>query len=85
MVDLSMRLHAMVFSPGDTPPIGYLYIVHRGIALYRARLVTKGRVWGEDMLLHSDRLREVRREGRRISLFIVPACTHRPSPSYTMT
>lgn len=40
-------------------PVGYLYIVHRGIALYRARLITKGRVWGEDMLLRNDRLREV--------------------------
>jgi len=58
MVDLSLILHAMVFAPGDTPPIGYLYIVHRGVALYRAKIITKGRVWGEDTILHSNALKE---------------------------
>ena len=49
----------MVFAPGDKPPIGYLYIVHSGIALYHARIITKGRIWGEDTILHSNSLREV--------------------------
>ena len=34
-----------------------MYIVHRGIALYEARLITRGRVWGEDIILHSPHLR----------------------------
>lgn len=33
------------------PPIGYLYIVHRGIALYGGKVLTTGKVWGEDMIL----------------------------------
>ena len=47
MVDLSLRLHSMVFVPGDIPPSGYLYIVASGIALYRARIVTRGGVWAK--------------------------------------
>jgi hypothetical protein len=45
MLGLAMALHAMVFAPGDMAPRGYLYIVQKGIALYRARLIIKGRVW----------------------------------------
>ena len=57
MVELALSLTAMVFAPGDTPRIGFMYIVHRGVALYRAKLVTKGRVFGEDMILNSPHLR----------------------------
>ena len=57
MVELALSLNAMVFAPGDTPRIGFMYIVHRGVAIYRAKLVTKGRVFGEDMILQSPRLR----------------------------
>lgn len=57
MVELAMALHAMVYAPGDTPRLGYMYIVHRGVAIYQAKLVTKGRVFGEDMILSSPHLR----------------------------
>ena len=57
ITELSMSLGAMVFAPGDSPAVGYLYIVHRGIAIYRAKLITKGRVFGEDMILSSPSLR----------------------------
>jgi len=57
MLELAMALHAMVFAPGDMAPRGYLYIVQKGIALYRARLIIKGRVWGEDMVVANPRLR----------------------------
>jgi len=57
LTELSMSLNAMVFAPGDTPKVGFLYIVHRGIAIYRAKLITKGRVFGEDMILSSPQLR----------------------------
>lgn len=57
LAELSMALNAMVFPPGDQPKVGFLYIVHRGIAIYRAKLITKGRVFGEDMILSSPALR----------------------------
>lgn len=47
MIELSMLLHAVVFAPGDVPPRGYMYIVQRGIAAFRGRVLTKGKVWGD--------------------------------------
>ena len=34
-----------------------MYIVHRGIAMHNAKLITKGNVWGEDIILSSKVLR----------------------------
>ena len=31
---------------------GFLYILHRGVAVHRGALVTKGSTWGEDIILH---------------------------------
>ena len=49
--------HAQVFAPGELAASGYMYIVHRGMALYFGRVVTPGKVWGEDMILNAARLR----------------------------
>ena len=57
IVELSMALSAVVYAPGDSPRTGFMYIVHRGVALYRAKVVSKGKVFGEDMILSSPRLR----------------------------
>jgi hypothetical protein len=57
MVQLAMNLRAMVYAPGDSPRIGFMYIVHRGVAIYRASVITKGKVFGEDMILSSPHLR----------------------------
>ena len=57
MVELAMSLNALVYAPGDSPKVGFMYIVHRGVAIYRAKLICKGRVFGEDMILSSPHLR----------------------------
>ena len=57
LTEMAISLTAMVYAPGDMPKLGYMYIVNRGVAVYRARLVTKGRVFGEDMILESPHLR----------------------------
>ena len=57
MIDLASRMQARVFSPGEAPAIGFMYIVHRGIAMHNAKLITKGNVWGEDIILSSKVLR----------------------------
>ena len=57
MVQVALHLHAMVFAPGELAAAGYLYIVHRGVALYLGRVVNAGKVWGEDMILNAERLR----------------------------
>merc|ERR1719482_1835459 len=57
MVQLSLHLEAAVFAPAELCPSGYMYIVHRGIALYGGKVLTSGKVWGEDMILQSAHLR----------------------------
>lgn len=57
MVQLSLELVAAVFAPAELCPSGYMYISHRGIALYGGRVLTSGKVWGEDMILSSPHLR----------------------------
>ena len=47
----------MIFAPGELAPVGFLYIIHRGFALYIGQMLTSGRVWGDDVLLHSAHLR----------------------------
>ena len=57
MVKLALTLTAAVFAPSELCPIGYMYISHRGIVLYGGRVLTSGKVWGEDMILSSPTLR----------------------------
>jgi len=57
MVEVALSLMPMVFSPGEIATSGYLYVVHRGIALYGGKVLTMGKVWGEDMILRSSLLR----------------------------
>jgi len=59
MVRTAMALSPLLFPPGDSAPAGYLYIINRGVALYRAKLLGRGRVWGEDFILSSERLRSL--------------------------
>lgn len=57
MVQMALSLRAMVFAPGEVANAGFLYVVHRGIALYGGRVLTSGKVWGEDLILMSEHLR----------------------------
>ena len=57
MVKLALTLTAAVFAPSELCPNGYMYISHRGIVLYGGRVLTSGKVWGEDMILSSPTLR----------------------------
>ena len=51
MAELSLLLDAHVFAPGELAPPGWLYIVHRGIALFAGRVLTSGRTWGLDSII----------------------------------
>jgi len=57
LVELSLSLVAKVYPPGDTPQRDAMYIVYSGFALYQSRIVTKGGVFGVDMILESPHLR----------------------------
>jgi len=56
LVQVAITLGAMVFAPGEVAGNGFLYIVHRGIALYGGKVLTSGKLWGEDMILMSQHL-----------------------------
>ena len=49
MLELSLHLHAVIFSPSDLAPTGFMFIVQRGIAIYRGKVRTKGQVTCEDV------------------------------------
>ena len=58
LVDFAKQVSAKVFCPGDWTPSGFLYIIHRGIALYKAGVLTRGKVFGEDFMLASEAIRD---------------------------
>ena len=58
LVDFAKQVSAKVFAPGDWAPSGFLYIIHRGIALYKAQVLTRGKVFGDDFLLASESIRD---------------------------
>ena len=57
MIELSQQLHAIVFAPSDVAPRNYMYIAQRGIAFFQGRVLTRGSVWGDDLLLADASLR----------------------------
>ena len=57
MVRLSLELRAAVFAPAELCPPGYMYIVQGGIALYGGKVLTCGKVWGDDIMMSFTHLR----------------------------
>jgi len=57
MVQLALNLQAAVFAPHEQPPVGNLYIVHRGLAIYNGKVLSQGKVWGEDMIITNEKFR----------------------------
>ena len=53
LVSLARQLVPVVFAPGELAPLGALYIVHRGLALYAGKILGVGKVWGFDVILSS--------------------------------
>lgn len=76
VVDLALVLTPLLFPPGEVVHPGHLFIVRRGVALLGGRLLTRGRVWGEDLLLQSKNLR-LNDAARAMSYLEVWACSER--------
>ena len=53
---LATSLQPAVFAPGELATTGYLYIIHKGVALYGGRVMTSGGVFGHDMILRRQEL-----------------------------
>ena len=56
VVLISTSLHPSVFAPGEVVTFGYLYIVHKGVALWAGKVLTGGGVFGHDMILRKQSL-----------------------------
>jgi len=60
ILELAFMLHFQIFPPGEQCPIGNVYVVSRGAALFAGRVFLQGKSWGEaDALLTSPRLRSL--------------------------
>ena len=55
LVRLARELSARVFAPGELAPLGNLYVVRRGHLFFGPFLLTRGMVWGDDVILSSSR------------------------------
>ena len=58
LVQLSLEIEPLVFAPGEMAPIGPLYIVNRGMALYGGCVYGRGKYWGEDVILEREQARK---------------------------
>ena len=54
-----MSLTGAVYVPGELPPPGFLYMIHRGTALFGGKIIMSGGCWGQDVILRSRRLRRL--------------------------
>ena len=54
LVEVSARMEPRVYAPGELPERKHLYVIHHGIVLYAARVLTSGKMWGEDIILENE-------------------------------
>lgn len=54
LVQLALRMEPFVFAPGELPEPSNLYIIHRGIVMHGLRVLTSGRMWGEEIIIYND-------------------------------
>lgn len=57
---IAVTLQASVYAPKETVTGFKLHIVMRGVAAQQGRIITRGDVWGEDMILEARHLARVR-------------------------
>jgi hypothetical protein len=52
----AVSLQPFIFAPGELATAGYLYMIHKGVALYGGRVLTGGKIWGQDMIMRKQSL-----------------------------
>ena len=57
LVQVGLALTSLVYTPGEPIPRGFLYIMNKGLALQNGIVRDKNAVWGEDVILSSEKLR----------------------------
>ena len=54
LVQLALRMEPCVFAPSELPEPTHLYIIQRGIVMQGGRVLTSGKMWGDEMILDPD-------------------------------
>jgi len=57
LVELAMAMESAVFPHGEMAPVGFLYVITKGRALYGGKVLSLGNSWGTDEVLESPGLR----------------------------
>jgi len=67
--NIAMRFTSNVMAPGELASLRTLYVIERGMILYRGAVLTHGRLWGHDDVLLTDGLLqyELRERGQSLS------------------
>ena len=67
-VRLALKFTSTVMAPGEQAPFRKLYVMERGLVLYRGRVLTQGKVWGVDDVILTDSLLKYERLDRAQSM-----------------
>jgi L-fucose mutarotase/ribose pyranase (RbsD/FucU family) len=54
-VRLAMSMEPKVLAPGEVAPTRMLYVVQRGKVMFNGRILSRGMVWGDDIILQDSR------------------------------
>ena len=54
LVQVAMAMSELVFAPSELAPRRALYVVRWGVVLHGGRVLTSGKLWGEDMILSEE-------------------------------
>jgi hypothetical protein len=58
IVSIPHCMVANVYAPFELPERGRLYVLHKGVVMNGGTILTTGRWWGEDMIVHSEMYRK---------------------------
>lgn len=53
-VKLAMGMQSSVMAPGEVAPNRDLYLILRGTVIFGGRVLSRGRVWGDDVILRNE-------------------------------
>lgn len=56
-IELATQVNALVFPPFEQCPPGFMYVLLRGTAICHGKVYGRGRIWGDDIILHDAGLR----------------------------
>jgi len=71
VVQVAMRFTSSVMAPGELAQFRSMYIIERGLVLYRAQIMSAGKVWGdEDIVLTEALLKYERKDRARATTYV---------------